>query len=208
MKLFNSTKKWSNWWINRKISWKEHYSNPQHPHRYLLAEILRHIPWMSLIEVGCAAGANLVTILKTMPNKQVGGIDISKDAIEYAKTQFQNGLFKVGSADNLPLSDGSADVILTDMVMIYITPSQMKKHLLEFKRVARNYVVFCEFNSVSLWKRFAVKWTSGYNMYDWKKLLEKNGFYDIGMFKIPKEVWPGGLQEKYGHVIVARVPKY
>jgi ubiquinone/menaquinone biosynthesis C-methylase UbiE len=208
MKLFNSTKKWSDWWIKRKINWKDHYMNPEHPHRQLIADVLRCIPWISLIEVGCAAGANLITIVKSIPNKQVGGIDLNKDAIEYAKTQFNGGMFKVGSVTDIPMSDKACDVILTDMTMIYITPSQMKLSLSEIKRVARGYVVFCEFHSTSWWKRFAVKWSSGYNMYDYKRLLDKQGFYDIALYKIPKEMWPGGLQEKYGYIIVARIPNY
>ena len=39
-----------------------------------------------------------------------------------------------------------------------------------------------------------------------KKLLEKHGFFDISLFKIPKEAWPeSDLQQKYGHIIIARV---
>ncbi len=208
MKLFNSTDRWVNWWANRKIDWKEHYMNPNHPHRKLIAEILRHLSWLSLIEIGCGAGANLVAILKVMPNKQVGGVDISKDAIEYAQTQFKNGFFKVNPADDVMMSDKSADVILSDMCMIYITPGKIKKHLREMKRLARNYVVLCEFHSENWHERLAIKWKEGYNVYNWPKLLEENGFYDVQTFKLTKEHWPeSDLQQKYGYIIVARAPK-
>lgn len=207
MKLFNTTKKWVDWWTDRKINWGEHYMNPKHPHRLLIAEVLRHIPWTSLIEVGCGAGANLVAILKAMPNKQVGGVDVNKDAIEFAQKSFQNGLFKVNSADDVMLSDKSTDVILSDMTMIYITPDKIAKHLREFKRLSRTYLVLCEFHSTDWKKRLALKWKEGYNMYDWRKLLEKHDFYDIALYKIPKEMWPeSDLQQKYGYIIVARTP--
>mgnify|MGYP001596538600 CR=1 FL=1 len=209
MKLFNTTKKWVNWWALRKIDWKKHYMNPNHPHRHLISETLKQIPWLSLLEVGCGAGANLVNICKSIPGRQIMGTDINPDAIAFAQTQFTNGLFKVNSADNIILSDKSVDVILSDMVMIYITPNLIEKHLREFKRLARNYIVLFEFHSESWWDRFALKFKEGYNIYNWPKLLEKQGFYDIRKYKIPKESWPeSDLQQKYGYIIVARTPKY
>lgn len=208
MKLFNTTTRWVNWWTNRKISWKDHYMNPEHPHRSLIVQVLARLTWGCLFEVGCGAGANLVAILKAMPNKQVGGVDVNKDAIEFAQSQFKNGLFKVNSADDVMLSDKSVDVILSDMCMIYISPFKMGKHIREFKRLARNYVVLCELNSKSWIERFALKWREGYNMYDWISLLERHGFYDIRMYKLPKEAWPeSSLQQKYAYIIVAHVPK-
>lgn len=209
MKLFNSTKKWTDWWANRKINWKDHYMNPNHPHRLLLVEVLKHLNWMSLLEVGCGAGANLVKIVQMLPGRQVGGVDINPDAIAFAETQFTGALLKVNPADDIILSDQATDVILSDMFMIYVTPSRMKKHLDEFKRLARHHVVFCEFHSESWWERLVVKWKEGYNVYNWPKLLEKNGYYDVQMYKLPKESWPeSNLQQKYGYIIVARTPKY
>lgn len=208
MKLFNTTKKWADWWKNRKISWKEHYMTPNHPHRLLIVEVLKKIPWMSLLEVGCGAGANLVAIVKAIPDKQVGGIDINKDAIDFAQKQFVNGLFKINPADDIMISDKSTDIVLTDMLMIYVTPWKIKRYLKEFKRISRNYVVFCEFYTDRWWEKVALKWKEGYNAYNYKRLLEKNGFYDIQLYKLPKEFWPeSDLQQKFAHIIVARVPK-
>lgn len=210
MKLFNSTQKWTNWWARRKIDWKVHYLNPNHPHRLLIVETLKGLEWGCVIELGCGAGANLMAILKAMPGRkvQVGGIDINPDAIALAEKMFIGGLFKVGSGDDVMLSDKASDVILTDMYMIYITPNRMAKQLTEIKRLARNYVVMCEFHSESWWERLALKWREGYNMYDWRKLLEKHGFYGINLYKIPKEFWSeSDLQQKYCHIIVAKVPK-
>lgn len=209
MKLFNSTKRWVTWWSKRKIDWNEHYMNPNHPHRALIVEVLKRIGWFSLIEVGCAAGANLVAIVKNIPNKQVGGVDVNPDAIEFAKTQLTNTILKVNPADNIILSDQSLDVILSDMTMIYISPFKIKRHLKEFSRLARNYVVLCELHSESWWDRLVIKWKEGYNVFDWKRLLEKNDYFDIQLYKIPPEMWPDSdLQQKYGYIIVARTPKY
>lgn len=209
MKLFNSTKKWVNWWARRKINWKEHYMNPDHPHRILIGQVLKHLQWGSLIEVGCGAGANLVQIVKSNPGKQLGGVDVNEDAIAFAKTRLTGALLKVNSADDVLLSDQATDVILSDMCMIYVTPRLIPKYLTEFKRLARNYVVLCELHSTSFWKRLAVKWKEGYNVFNWPRLLEKNGFNDIQTYKITKDCWPeSDLQQKYGFIIVARTPKY
>ena len=208
MKLFNSTQRWVGWWQTRKIDWGAHYMNPRHPHRLLLAEVLKHIPWLSLFEVGCGAGANLVTLIKTHPGKQVGGMDINTEAVAFATTQFNNAILKVGSGDDIMMSDKSAGVILSDMMLIYISPRHIGRYLKEFKRVARGYVVLCELHSDSWRHRFAVKWKEGYNLYDYKKLLKKHEFYDIQMYKLSKEDWPEStLQQNYGHIIVARVPE-
>lgn len=209
MKLFNTTERWVSWWAKRKIDWKKEYMNPNHPHRIMLGQVLKTLDWLSLIEVGCGAGANMVQIIKSNPGKQVGGVDINPDAIAFARTQFTNALLKVNSADNLILSDKMCDVILSDMTMIYMSPWQIRKPLREFKRVARNFIVLCELHSPSLWQRLVIKWKEGYNMFNWPKLLEKNGFYDISIYKIPPPAWPeSDLQQKYAYIIIARVPKY
>ncbi len=209
MKLFNTTERWVDWWRKRKIDWKKEYMNPQHPHRVLLGQILQHLQWMSLLEVGCGAGANLVQIVKSNPGKQVCGVDINPEAIEYAKTQFKNAEFRVNPADDVMFSDQATDIVLSDMCMIYISPFKIEAHLKEFKRLARNYVIFCELHSDSWWERFVLKWKEGYNMFNWPKLLEQNGYYDVKTYKIPKEAWPeSDLQHKYGYIIVARTPKY
>ena len=208
MKLFNSTKQWTEWWARRKIDWKIHYMNPNHPHRILITEILKNLKWLSLMEVGCGAGANLVRIVKFFPGRQVGGIDVNPEAIAFAQTQFTNALLKVGSTENIPFSDYFCDVVLSDMCLIYVGPLKIKKHLEEIGRLARNFVIFCELHSPSVWQRFMIKWKEGQNVFNWPRLLEKNGFYDIQAYKIEKEFWPeSDLQQKYGYIIVARPPK-
>lgn len=209
MKLFNSTNRWVRWWEKRKIDWRKEYLNPDHPHRLMLVEVLKRLPFLSLLEVGCAAGANLVAIAKAGMGVQVAGVDVNPEAVAFARSQFNNALFKVNAADNLMLSDQSTDIILSDMTMIYISPFKIGRHLKEFKKVARNFVVLCELHSESPWERLVVKWKEGYNVFDWKKLLEKHDFYDVKIFKIPPEAWPeSDLQQKYGCIIVARTPKF
>lgn len=182
-----------------------------HPHRFVISTVLKTFDWYSLLEVGVGGGANLANIIVShnVANgnpKQLGGIDINPDAIEHCNKAFQGAFFKVCPMTDLMMSDDSVDVILTDMALFY-AGRDIHKVIKEMYRVARNRVVLCEFHSESLWERLKIKFTSGYNAYDYVKLLEKHGFYDVIRYKIPPETWPGGLQEKVGYIIVAKVPR-
>lgn len=208
MKLFKTTNKWKHYWSHRKIDWKARYFNWDHPHRYLISAALSQFNWVSLVEVGVGAGANLKNILQNFKDRQLGGIDISADAIAVAKKEFTGGLFKVGSVEDIMLSDDSTDVVLSDMCLIYIGPRKIDKAIEEIKRVARQYVVLCEFHHTSWFARLWLRIIEGYNAYDYKKLLERHGFYNIDVYKIPKKFWEGGKpQETYGYITIARVPR-
>lgn len=208
MRLFRTTKEHIKYWTERKADWKTSYLDTwNHPHRKLIVEALKSFPWTSLIEIGCNAGPNLAAIVKALPGKQLGGVDLNPEAIELCQSTFQGGLFKVNSGDDIMISDKSCDVTLYDMCLIYVSPFKINKYLEETKRITRNYVVLCEFDSSNWFKRLLVKFQSGYNMHDYKKILTKQGFYDIIKYKLRPQDWPGGYQEKFGHIIVARVPK-
>jgi len=206
VKLFRTTKEHAKYWKDRKIDWnKEYLSTWNHPHRYFITSILAQLNWVSLIEVGCGAGANLVNIIKQIEGKQVGGIDINPDAIELAQNTFKGGMFKVSQLNDIILSDDSTDVVLSDMVYIYVGRWKIDEYIKEIQRITRNYVVLCEFHSESLWERFKLKWTSGYNAYNWKRLLEKHDFVDIKVYKLPDEAWPGqDPKTNLRRIIVAR----
>lgn len=204
-----TTEKWKDYWANRKIDWKVSYLDTwNHPHRELISLVLTEFPWMSLIEVGCGPGANLVNIVKHFKGKQVGGIDVSEDAIKLAKETFNGAFLKVGSVEDIMMSDNSTDVVLSDMCLIYLGPRRIDRAIEEMKRVGRTNIVLCEFHTESLWRRFMLWYKGGYYAYNYKKLLAKHGFYDIVIRKIPPESWPGGNpQEEFGYIINAKIPK-
>lgn len=208
MKL-QSTFKWAKWWQERKIDWHQAYlSTATHPHRFWISKVLSEFFWISLIEIGSGPGANLVNIFRSFgPTKQLGGVDINPDAIKLAEENFKGGLFRVGNFLDIPLSDNSSDVVLTDMTLIYAGPRKIHIALEELKRVSRRYVVMFEFHSESLWDRVKLYFRSGYFAYNYKKLLEKHGYYDIILQKMPKECWDGDPQRTYAYLIKAKVLK-
>jgi len=207
MKLFRDTKEHTKYWTGREMDWKKDYLDTwAHPHRYYISHILSGLKWGSLLEIGCGSGPNLVNLVKHFPGKQVGGIDIVPEAIELAQKTFKGAFLKVGSAEDLMMSDKSTDIILTDMCLIYV--NKPDKAMREIRRVARNYVMFCELHTESWWMRLRLKWGSGYTAHNYVKLLQKYGFYDITKIKIPEEMWPGGNPQKdYGYIIIAKTPK-
>lgn len=201
---------WEKWWEKRQIDWKEHYLKTwNHPHRFVITNILKSVNWMSLLEVGSGPGANLVNIVKQIEGRQLGGIDINPEAIEMAGKILQGGFFKVCPVHDLMMSDSSVDIILSDMTLIYYGPHRIHKALEEIKRVARNYVLLSEFHSNSFIDRWRLRLSSGLHSYNYKDLLQKHGFYDIILIKMPKEAWPEAdiEKDKFRYILLAKVPK-
>ncbi len=189
MRFFNNHKKY---WTERKINWQTSYlDTANHPHRDIIVQVLKTFQWRSLWEVGCASGPNLLKIHANFPQAELGGNDLNADAIELAKKTFRGGIFEVSSADEICMSDKACDVILTDVTLIYVGPTKIKKTLREFKRMARNRIILVEFNSTSWWKRLKTKIMDGYNVYNYRTLLENLGYYDILITKIPVKYYPG-----------------
>ena len=180
-----TTKDHINYWKNRKIDWKESYFTPDHPHRDLIIDALHTMKFSTVYEIGCGAGANLWKVIKHYPNTRVGGVDVNEEAIEEAKKNLPgNSLMETRSAEDIFMNDKSIDVLLSDMCSIYFGPLKIDKVIKEIKRVTRNNVIFVEFHSRSFWSRLKLFWKSGYNAYNWPKLLRKHGFYDIEMRKL------------------------
>jgi ubiquinone/menaquinone biosynthesis C-methylase UbiE len=183
---------------------------------------LRQFSWVSILEVGCASGPNLINIFRYFPHADVAGVDINEDAIETARKQFkeitknwnqdyghvrvrQEPWFKVNSGENIMISDGATDTILSDMTLIYVGRKDIRKYLGEMKRVTRNRIMLMEFHHKSWLKRLVFKLKTGYNAYNYKKLLEEMGFYNIQVEKLPPELWDNHEPQKtFAYLITAQ----
>jgi ubiquinone/menaquinone biosynthesis C-methylase UbiE len=128
---------------------------------------------------------------------------VNAQAIEVARA-FLQGDLRVGTLTEADFPDRCADVVLTDMVLIYVT--QIEETLARIRRLARKRVVLCEFHSERRWERAALKLAAGYRAYDYPALLRAHGFKDIVVAKIPRQLWPGGRpQRRFGYLITASV---
>lgn len=207
-----TTGAWRRYWKNRKIRWDEAFGSGkealEHPHRKLIVDIVKKLNVGSVMEIGCGGGANLIRLKRDIPHLEVGGCDVSEQAIEAAKKALPGSghILDTRDATELFFSDKSVDAALSDMALIYLGPSQVRKALRELKRTTRKFILLVEFHHRSFWKRLALKIAVGYNAYDYGKLLEQMDFHDIHVTKLPDWAWPGGEPQKtYGYVIFARV---
>lgn len=207
--MIRTTGYWKTWWANRKIDWGQSYGHGKdavlHPHRNMVVQAFKKRPFGSVCEIGCAAGANLLRLAHAFPGIEVGGVDVSRDAIQTVLKYFPKGVFDVRSAEDLFFSEKSVDMVLSDAVLIYLDRRAVRNALREMKRIGRKGIVLVELHEPSWFKRLAIKWFSGYNAYDYRKLLKEIGFHDIELVKIPKETWPGKPWEDWGYVITANV---
>jgi ubiquinone/menaquinone biosynthesis C-methylase UbiE len=128
---------------------------------------------------------------------------VNAEAIKVARG-YVTGDLRVGTLAQAEFTDQCADVVLTDMVLIYV--AQIEETLSRIRRLARKRVVLCEFHSTRSWERAALRWVTGYRAYDYPTLLRAQGFGDIEISKIPRALWPGGRpQARYGYLIIASV---
>lgn len=83
---------------------------------FALARTLKNIPHSVIIDAGCGEGYYSEFLAKSFADSRIYGFDLSKSAVEKAakRARFSgsSSLFTVCSIFNMPLSDGSADVII------------------------------------------------------------------------------------------------
>lgn len=89
----------------------------------------------SVLDIGCGAGHGSNLLSKKY--KHVCGVDISEDAIRYAKENWSQGNieFKVGSALEIPFTDNYFDVVAAFEVFEHL--DDWRKFLSEIKRVLK-----------------------------------------------------------------------
>ena len=204
-----STAQHSEWWKKREINFEAEFDTWQHPHRLLICHFLSLLSWDNLMEIGFGGGANLRAIAGTFKGKRLVGTEINKKAIEHIRSsnKFKGLEVRECPATDLFMSDKGVQVALTDMVLIYVGPFSIIKALGEIKRTTTDYILLCEFHHKSWFKRWWLRIRTGYHSYNYKKLLERLGFYDIVIHPITKEQWPDAkYNAEFRHIVMAKVP--
>lgn len=105
----------------------------EHIHRYLLACELA----TDKAVLDIASGAGYGSAMLARHATSVVGVDISSDAVMYAKTKFsQHNLdFVVGSCTSIPLTDGSIDLVVSFETIEHL--SDHEEMMCEIKRVLK-----------------------------------------------------------------------
>lgn len=105
----------------------------EHMTRY--SQTLPLVKDKTILDIACGSGYG--TKILSSSAKKVYGVDVSRDAIEYAKQRYggKNIDYLVGSGERIPLQDGSVDVVVTYETIEHI--ENYKKFLKELKRVLK-----------------------------------------------------------------------
>lgn len=134
----------------------------------------------AILDIGCGKGFMLHDFKEIMPNCSVAGIDVSEYAIENSMASVEPFL-KVGSAEKLPYSDKSFDLVIA-INSIHNLPLELcKTSLKEIERVSKRH----SYITVDAWRNDQehenlLKWVLTAETYmhvdDWEKLFPKIGF--------------------------------
>jgi SAM-dependent methyltransferase len=189
-------------WKYEEKDWvQDYWRSKVHPHRTLLLEAMVNLfPFKSILEIGCNCGPNLALFKDYFFEARLAGLDINEQVIEKAENLLRGRVeLKVGSFMELPWPDDSFDVVVSDAVLLYASPSEITQALNEINRVAKKAIVLVERYSPSLagevvghvWGR------------DYGTLLKGYGF-KVKEKSIGKKHWRTSLNwQKYGKLIIA-----
>ena len=133
-----------------------------------------------ILDIGCAKGFMLHDFKELMPKTTVTGIDISEYAINNAIDSMKP-FVRVASADALPFSDDSFDLVISINTIHNLHLPECKQSLREIQRVTRKHA----FLTVDAWrdeqeKTNMLKWNLTGVTYmhvdDWKNLFAEAGY--------------------------------
>lgn len=133
----------TNHWKNR-TNLDRQLDTIDHPHRKLIIDELKKLaPFETLFEIGCGAGANLINIRKEFPKTTLIGLDINEEAIEAAKEALPDSNFFAGDILHIGSSQ-KMDIILSDAVLIYVSPLYIERMIETMVRIASKAIVLVE----------------------------------------------------------------
>jgi 2-polyprenyl-3-methyl-5-hydroxy-6-metoxy-1,4-benzoquinol methylase len=100
----------------------------------------------SILDVGCGGGHFTMELAKQFPNAQVMGIDISNEAINFARKKLKNAnvgnvLFKVPSSNQLAYSPNSFDIVTATLVCHHLKDDQLIEFLKRSYKVAAKTII-------------------------------------------------------------------
>lgn len=111
--------------------------------------VLRNYQFSNLLDIGCASGYMLSKLTSVNLSAEYYGVDVYKEAINFAKKHYPNIMFKVGSAEKLPFKNNSFDLITFYEVIEHV--QNPLSSLKEIKRVLnRNGVCILAMDSGNL----------------------------------------------------------
>lgn len=90
----------------------------------------------TLVDIGCSFGW-MEQELAHSGTKKIIGVELNPQAVEFAKKNVKNAEFLVGSALELPIKDGIADIATLYDVIEHVPPGTEKQALTEANRILK-----------------------------------------------------------------------
>lgn len=178
----------------------------EHPHRRQIVEAVgRFLPASSLLEVGCGYGANLVRLRAAYPGMRLQGVDINPHAIASAQGHFRRlpgaaVLLKVGSADDLSFAvDKCVELVLTDAVLMFVAPDNIRRTLSDFGRVARGGLILNEYHSSDAKEGL---YEGGRWVHDLAGLCRE--LFPVARVSMEKSAYTGSDWTRFGTLVIVR----
>ena len=99
---------------------------------------------MNVLEVAVGTGLAFYEMVKQNPNGKNTGIDLSKGMLKKAEKRLRklsgaDFTLSTGTAFNLPMRDGSVDVLMNNYMVDLMSEVEMDKVLMEFRRVLKEH---------------------------------------------------------------------
>lgn len=182
--------------------------NAMHPHRSMLVDAVRRFQtFEDVLEFGCHSGPNLFRLAREFPHARFKGIDLNMGFIDQgqawmAEEGLDNVELKVGSSDDLSnFPSRSADVVISDAVLMYLGPDKIAQVLHHFVRIARKGIILVEW-SLDADDSQGHYWYDMHWVHNYSALLRAMApTVAETRTKIPADVWPGSGWEEYGYVM-------
>lgn len=187
-----------------KWGWAEGYlETVNHPHRAQLVDAVAQFePVASILEVGCASGANLIRLRERFPEVELIGLDINARAVAVGKKYFADRgdarvrFFNAQAEQLQSMPAHSVDVVLADAVLMFVTPDQIQSLLAEMGRVARKAIILNEYHGTGL---AGGHFLGGRWAYDFVALLQNE--LPQARIQTCKSSFVGGAWDTYGTLI-------
>ena len=97
-----------------------------------------------ILDVGCGKGFLLYELKKLLPNAEVVGFDISRYALEHAKEEIREYLFRHDASDIYPFGDKAFDLVISLTTLHNLKIYDLKRALQEIERVGKNGYILVE----------------------------------------------------------------
>jgi SAM-dependent methyltransferase len=93
------------------------------------------------LDVGCGPGVLLAELARRLGVERVAGVDPSEPFVAAARAAVPGADVQLAAAEQLPFADGSFDVVLSQLVVNFMTDAEAGAA--EMRRVARRAVTAC-----------------------------------------------------------------